>query len=101
MPTKAFACICVHIFCTIYENGVLANPIPTEELLAHYQHTKFALLYRINYRSHISEIFSDICHRGGSRWGSVGLFEPPFWQELFRLHGDFGENVEISCCFPP
>ena len=25
VPTKAFACICVHIFCTIYENGVLAQ----------------------------------------------------------------------------
>ena len=25
MPTKAFACICVHIFCTIYESGVLAQ----------------------------------------------------------------------------
>ena len=25
MPTKAFACICVHIFCTIYERGVLAQ----------------------------------------------------------------------------
>ena len=23
-PTKAFVCICVHIFCTIYESGVLA-----------------------------------------------------------------------------
>ena len=25
VPTKAFACICVHIFCTIYESGVLAH----------------------------------------------------------------------------
>ena len=25
VPTKAFACICVHIFCTIYESGVLAQ----------------------------------------------------------------------------
>ena len=25
VPTKAFACICVHIFCTIYEGGVLAQ----------------------------------------------------------------------------
>ena len=25
MPTKAFACLCVHIFCTIYESGVLAQ----------------------------------------------------------------------------
>ena len=25
VPTKAFACICVHIFCTIYENGVFAH----------------------------------------------------------------------------
>ena len=24
VPTKAFAYICVHIFCTIYESGVLA-----------------------------------------------------------------------------
>ena len=22
---KAFACICIHIFCTIYESGVLAQ----------------------------------------------------------------------------
>ena len=25
VPTKDFACICVHIFCTIYESGVLAQ----------------------------------------------------------------------------
>ena len=25
MPTEAFACIRVHIFCTIYESGVLAH----------------------------------------------------------------------------
>ena len=25
VPTKAFACICVHIFCIIYESGVLAH----------------------------------------------------------------------------
>ena len=25
VPTKAFACICVHIFCAIYESGVLAQ----------------------------------------------------------------------------
>ena len=25
VPTKAFACICVHMFCTIYESGVLAQ----------------------------------------------------------------------------
>ena len=25
VPTKAFACICVHIFCTVYESGVLAH----------------------------------------------------------------------------
>ena len=25
MPTKAFACTCVHIFCTIYESGVLSH----------------------------------------------------------------------------
>ena len=25
VPTKAFACICVHIFNTIYESGVLAH----------------------------------------------------------------------------
>ena len=25
VPTKAFACMCVHIFCTIYESGVLAH----------------------------------------------------------------------------
>ena len=25
VPTKAFACICVHIFCTIYDSGVLAG----------------------------------------------------------------------------
>ena len=25
VPTKAFACICVHIVCTIYESGMLAE----------------------------------------------------------------------------
>ena len=25
VPTKAFACICVHIFCIIYESGVLVQ----------------------------------------------------------------------------
>ena len=25
VPTKSFDCICVHIFCTIYESGVLAQ----------------------------------------------------------------------------
>ena len=25
VPIKAFACICIHIFCTIYESGVLAQ----------------------------------------------------------------------------
>ena len=25
VSTKAFACVCVHIFCTIYESGVLAQ----------------------------------------------------------------------------
>ena len=27
----------------------------------------------------------------------MGLLEPLFWQELFHFHGDFGENLEISC----
>ena len=27
VPTKAFVCICVHIFCTIYESGVLAQGV--------------------------------------------------------------------------
>ena len=25
----------------------------------------------------------------------MGLLEPPFWQELFHFHGDFGEKIEI------
>ena len=33
MPTKAFACIYVHIFCTIYESGVLAQGGASRKLL--------------------------------------------------------------------
>ena len=28
--------------------------------------------------------------------GSVGLLEPPFWQELLHFHGNFGQYLEIS-----
>ena len=27
VPTKAFACICIHIFYTVYESGVLAQGV--------------------------------------------------------------------------
>ena len=41
--------------------ATVISPVQTEELLAYYQHTKFTPLYRINYRSHGNELFSDLC----------------------------------------
>ena len=29
----------------------------------------------------------------------MGLLKPPYWQEHFHFHGDFGEKLEISWVF--
>ena len=53
---------------SISKKGTVISLIQIEELLAYYQHTKFAPLCRINYRSHSIELFSDL-------WASLEAFD--------------------------
>ena len=48
--------------------GTAISPIQIEELLAYYQHAKFAPLCRINYRSYSIEMFADL-------WSSLEVFD--------------------------
>ena len=48
VPIKAFACICAHIFCTIYERGVLAQGGASRKLLRIKVTPDFHLTYSKN-----------------------------------------------------